>query len=286
MSAAALNEEVLEQLAAGDAVRPQESAKKHAAAIAALIDEPYDGGRTLDELREEMLARWSEPCEELLGVFFPLIEYADERALNVIARCMIHVAGKTSVASEERGWNRHCGVVALGRLLWALTTYSLHCGRLQVLAELSGVSVRAPYGNRQVEPLITLRGLRYPEALNQNAGASYENYREWVLALSFVPERYALFADEATEDFDEADLVLAMRASIEGRGVYCESLDSKTVRRFAGRARDLRYRVGLARIFRTSDADLDEALEQAFAGVTTNQRRFDRPRSLFRDDEI
>ena len=152
MSAASRNEAVLEQLGAGDVIRPQESAKERAATVAALIDEPYDGGRPPGDLREEMLGRWSEPCEELLAVLFPIVEYADDRAQNVVGRCMLHIAGRTTLVSQDRGWNRQCGVVALGRLIWAITAFSLHCRRLDSVAELSRTSIRAQHGDG-VDPL-------------------------------------------------------------------------------------------------------------------------------------
>lgn len=285
MSAVAPNTEVLEQLAAGDIVRPQESAKKRVATIGALIDEPYDGGRTPGDLREDMLERWSGPCEELLAILFPLVEYADERAQSVLGRSMLHIAAKTSLASQDRGWNRHCGVIALGRLLWAITAYSLHCRRLDSVAELSRASVSAPYGSRGSEPLIAMRDLHYPDALDRNAGNAYENYRDWLLARSLVPERYELFATEVSESFDDADLMLAMRAAVEYNGMYSASLETRTVRRLADRLRDPRCRVGLATVFRTTDAELDDTLERAFARVTTDQYRFDRPRTFWGADE-
>lgn len=284
MSASELNEEVLGQLAAGNVVGPQESAKKRVATLVALIDEPYDGGRTQDDLREEMLERWDVLCVELLAVLFPVVEYGDDRALSVLSRCMRRIADATTVASEERGWNRQCGVVALGRLIWATTAYSLHCRRLQALAELARVSVHAPFGDHRVEPLIALRELRYPVALGQNAGNSYANYREWLLTLGFVTERYELFARELAENFDEADLALAMRAALEGRRTYCACLDTKTARRFADHAQDPQCRPGLAATFRTSEEDLNETLEGAFARVETDQYRWDRPRTLFGND--
>ena len=285
MSAEALNEEVLKQLAIGDMVRPQESAKKRVATFLALVDETYDGARTPVDLRAEMLARWDAPCVELLAILFPVIEYGDERALNVLARCMLRVAGATSVAGEERGWNRDCAVIALGRLTWAATAYSLHCRRLDALAALARLSVRAPYGNRKVETLIALRELRYPNALGQNAANSYTDYRDWLLALEFVPERYALFAREREESFDEADLVLAIRAALEGGRVYCACLDTRTARRLADHALDPYCRPGLATTFHVSETDLNDALERAFAGVETDQHRFDRPRSLFGNED-
>jgi hypothetical protein len=215
----------------------------------------------------------------------PVIEYGDERALNVLVRCMLRIADATSVAGEERGWNRDCAVIALGRLTWAATAYSLHCRRLDALAELSRLSVRAPYGDRKVETLIALKELRYPIALGQNAGNSYIDYRDWHLALEFVPERYALFAREREESFDEADLVLAIRSALEGGRVHCASLNTRTARRFADHALDPYCRPGLATTFRVSEADLNETLERAFADVETDQRRFDRSRSLFGNED-
>lgn len=285
MSAVELNEEVLGQLAAANVVGPQETAKKRVATLVALIEEPYDGSRTTNDLREEMLERWNKPCVELLAVFFPVVEYGDKRALNVLSRCMLRIAAATSLSSEERGWNRQCGVIALGRVIWAVTAYSLHCRRLEALAELSRVSVRSPRGARHVEPLIGLQGLRYPEALDGNAGTSYANYRDWLLGLDFVTERYELFASEREERFDEADLVLAMRAALEGGRAYCAARDTKTARGLADHALDPLCRPGLAITFRTSEADLNETLETAFARVETDQHRWDRPQSLFGNDD-
>jgi hypothetical protein len=285
VSVAELNREVLGQLAAGDVVSPHESAKKRVATLVALIEVPYDGARTPGDLREDMLARWCAPSIELLAVLFPVVEYGDERAISVLSRCMLRIASATSLMSEERGWNRQCGVIALGRLVWAVTAYSLHCRRLDALAELSRVSIRLRHGSRPVEPLIGMRELRYPDALDRNAGNSYANYREWLLALDLVSEQYPLFARELEESFDEADLVLAIRAAVEGGRAYSAAVDSKTVRRFADHALDPLCRPGLATTFRTSEDALNDTLEGAFALVETDQSRWDRPRSIFGGDD-
>jgi len=197
---------------------------------------------------------------------------------------MPRIASATSLLSEERGWNRQCGVIALGRLVWAVTAYSLHCHRLDALAELSRVSIRMQYGSRPVVPLIAMRELRYPDALDRNAGNSYANYREWLLALGLVSEQYPLFARELEESFDEADLVLAIRAALEGSRAYSAAIDSKTARRFADHALDPLCRPGLATTFRTSWNELNETLEGAFALVETDQHVWDRPQSIFGND--
>jgi len=105
----------------------------------------------------------------------------------------------------------------------------------------------------------------------------------WESAL--CPYRYELFATEVSESFDEADLMLAMRAAVEHNGMYCASLETRTVRRLADRLRDPSCRAGLATVFRTTDAELDDTLEHAFARVTTDQYRFDRPRTFWEADE-
>jgi hypothetical protein len=172
-----------------------------------------------------------------------------------------------------------------GRLVWALTAYALHCRRIQGLAELSRISLRTTFGQRRWEPLIAMRRLRYPDVLGQNAGRAYEDYREWLQGIDFVADRYPLFAREREASFDEADLVLAMRSALEGGRIYSAALDSDTVRRLADHILDPACRSDFANTFRTTEAELNQVLEDAFAAVETDQHRLGRPGSIFDADD-
>jgi len=276
VSAAARNASALESLGRGDWVAVVEAAKTASLAISAEIDVDDTEG-TPEERIARLFDRTREPSEELLALLYPLIEYGDTRSIEVIPRVLLHIAERTSAARQELEPNRIGGTVVLARLIWALVAYAIHCDRFDAVAEASRATIRVPFGSGEIEPLIGLQSLRYPDALAGNAGRSFEDYRTWLQELPLVAERYPLLASEIDEVFREADVVLAMLLGQRGGRIYSMGLDTATVRRLARRLKDRKHRPDLAVIVGASEDELDETLERAYAALETDQNRWERP---------
>jgi hypothetical protein len=277
MTASDKNAEILGSLGRGDAVAAVEAAKDAAYALAQAIEAQAD-----EQSPEQVFNRADEPAEELLAVLFPLIEHGSERATEVLPRALVHVAHRTSAALQETTAHRVGGTVVLGRLVWATVSYAIHCGRLDAIAEASRATVRVPFTDGAVAAVIALQTLRYPDALGGNAGNSYDNYRDWLLARPLINDRYLLFAGEAEEAIAEADLLLALLLAQQRGRVYSRGHDRHTVPRLARRLRDKKHRQALAALFDTIDADLETTLENAYSRLETDHRRWESPpASLF-----
>ena len=286
MSAIELNAEVIERLGAGDAIFAAEAAKGAALATGDAINTPAAENTPPAERLEQLLGRADPHAEELLAAIFPLIEYADELALEIIPRCLVYLAEQTSLALRDNERNERGGVVAVGRLIWAMTTYALHCGRLGAVAASSRALIHNPSSDSDAKQLIAVSTLRYPDALGGNAGNSYRDYREWVAGRELVRESYKLFASELDGAFAEADLLLALRAAAERGRVYSGGLNAETAQRFAVRARDSKHARILAETFGTTTDGLEGVLEAAYARLERDQNIWDSPpRTLFGDTD-
>jgi hypothetical protein len=277
MSASDTNAEILGSLGRGDAVAAVEAAKDAAYALAQAIEAQAD-----EQSAEQVFNRADEPAEELLAVLYPLIEHGSERATEALPRVLLHVAQRTSAALQETSAHRVGGTIVLGRLVWATVAYAIHCGRFDAIAEASRATVRVPFTDDVVTPVIALQTLRYPDALGGNAGNSYENYRDWLHARPLITSRYPLFAGEAEEAIAEADLLLALLLAQQRGRVYSRGHDRNTVPRLARRLRDGKHQQALAALFHTTEAHLETTLESAYSRLETDQRRWENPpASLF-----
>lgn len=275
MSAVQKNAEALTSLGAGDVVSVIEDVKRTAHALAEEIDR--ESGGTPEERINELLERTCKPSEELLALVYPTIEYGDAQAIETIPRALLHVAGRTAAVVRETGPNRIGGVVVVGRLVWAIVAYAVHCGRFEVIADASRASVIVPFSNNEAAPLIGVGVLRYPDALGGNAGRSFEAYREWLQTLQLITERYPLLVAEFDHVFGEADVLLAMVMARQRDRVYSLGLDTASAGRLARRLRDPKHRAALRVVFDSSKDELDDALERAYARLETDQHRWDRP---------
>ncbi len=281
MSAVESNARALERLGAGDPVSVVEAAKRAALAVTEQIDAEDEQG-TSDERIQRLLDRTSDPGEEFLALLYPLIEYGDARSLEVIPRCLLHIAEKTDTVRQNLEPNRLGGVVVVGRLIWGVVAYAIHCGRFDVMAEASRAVVRVPFSNDDAIALIGLTSLRYPNALGGNARLSFENYHDWLADLELIGQSYPLFSAEFDDVFREADVFLAMRSAADRGRAHSVALDTATVRRLARRLRDAKHRAAIAAVYAVTEAELDDVLELAYGALETDQRRLDRlPQTLF-----
>ena len=161
---------------------------------------------------------------------------------------------------------------AVGRLVSALAALASHCERLRAIPVLARAQITVPFSN-DVQPVIALTALRYPDALDGDPGYTFRDYHSWLAGLELL-ERYPLFLAEFDAVFLEADLLLAMYAGRFRTRVFSCGHERVTVNRFIARIADPAQREALAELF-TGDGALEDRLEKAYASVEGTRRSFD-----------
>jgi hypothetical protein len=275
--------EILDELGRGDEIAVAERLKDEAVAFAGLLDDmPGDDGQLTSERVQELLAATSSAGESFLTVAFPVVEYADRAALETLPRALRQVTMTTAAARTDQTARRVAAVPAVGRLVWALAGFALHCDRPAALAILARARIRVPFYD-DVEPVIALTALRHPDAFGQNAGVAFRDYYEWLAQLDLL-EQYPLFRTELDAALLEVDLVLAMCTSRFRGRIYSSGRARDTVRRFTARIEDAAQRQALEDLF-PGDGELEDRLEHAYAATEGDRNRFERgPASLFSED--
>lgn len=279
MSASRL-EDILGELGRGDEIAVAERLKAEALALAALLDDlPGDDEQLTSERVQDLLAATSAAGESFLTVALPVIEYAERAALETLPRALRQATLATAAARNDHTARRVAAVPVIGRLVWALAAFALHCDRPAALVALARARIRVPFDD-EVQPVIALTALRYPDALRGNAGLAFADYRDWLSQLD-VLERYPLLRAELEEALLEADLVLAMCTSRFRNRIYSHGRARDTVRRFTARVDDAAQREALEQLFH-GDGELEMRLEKAYAATEGDRNRFERgPTALF-----
>lgn len=272
--------EILEELGRGDEIAVAERLKAEAVALTAVLDDlPGDDRQLTAECVQELLAATSSAGESFLAVALPVVEYGEGVALETLPRALRQVTLTTAAARTDQTARRVAAVPAIGRLVWGLAAFALHCDRPAALVTLARARIRVPYYD-DVEPVIGLTALRHPDALGQNAGTAFRDYHEWLSEL-YVLEQYPVFRAELEAALLEADLVLAMSASRFRERVYSGGRTQDTVRRLTARADDAAQRQAFEDLF-PGDGTLEDRLEQAYAQIEGDRHRFERgPARLF-----
>jgi hypothetical protein len=272
--------ETLAELGRGDEVAVAERLKSAAVVLASAIDGIDEAVPIADGRLAQVLAATSEPGEAFLAVAFPAIEYGRDRSIDAFAPALRHVALSTAAARTDQAATRVAATVTVGRLAWALAAFALHCDRPEALAAAGRARVVVPFADGEVEPVVSLRALRYPDALGGNAGDSFANYHDWVEGLELLSQ-YPLFVAEFELAFDEGDLFLAMMlARLRGR-VYSRGRSQASAQRLATRASDPSQRPGLDALF-PGEGTLEQRLDAAYQATESDYRGFDRgPATLF-----
>lgn len=281
MSADVLTE-TLTELGRADEIAVAERLKTAAVQLAALLaDLPGDDGRLTEERVGELLAVTSASVEALLAVAFPVVEYAQAAALDALPRALRHVVGVTAAARTDQTARRIGAVPAVGRLVWALAAFALHCDRPDALIALARARIAVPFSD-DVAPVIALTSLRYPDALGGNAGLAFRDYHDWLAALSLL-ERHPMFAAGLDAAFLEGDLLLAMQTGRFRNRVYSQGRTRDTVRRLVGRIDDAAQQQAFEQLF-PGQGELETRLEQAYAATEGDRNRFESgPSRLFGD---
>lgn len=276
-------EDILGELGRGDEIAVAERLKAEAVASATLLDDlPGDDAHLTSERVQELLAATSAAGESFLTVALPIIEYAEGAALETLPRALRQVTLATAAARNDHTSRRVAAVPVIGRLVWTLAAFALHCDRPAALVALARARVRLPYDD-DVQPVIALTALRYPDAFGQNAGIAFADYRDWLSQLD-VLEQYALFRAEVEAALLEADLALAMCTSRFRGRIYSSGRTRDTVRRLTARVDDAAQRQALEELF-PGEGELEGRLEQAYAATEGDRGRFERgPAKLFGED--
>jgi hypothetical protein len=278
--AADLKAEILAELGRGDEVAVAERLKAAAVALASGIDGLDEAVPEAGERLPQVLAATSDAAEAFLAVAFPVLEYGHEASLKALAPALRHVALATSAARTDQAATRVAATVALGRLAWALAAFALDCDRPEALAAANRAQVIVPFANGDVESVISLQTLRYPDALGGNAGNSFADYHEWLSRLPLLGE-YPLFTAEFEVAFAEGDLVLAMLLGRLRGGVCARGRSRESAQRLAARVDDRAQRHGFEALF-PGDGALEERLDAAYRATESDYRGFDRgPAALF-----
>jgi hypothetical protein len=278
MTVTEIRAELLDRLGKGDDVFAAETLKERAAALAealAGVEESAEG--TLEERARILLEQVDQQGFEFLAVLLPLVEYGRSQALDVLPRALRHVARRTSLSEVQSSLPLIAATLVIGRLVWAMTAYSLHCGRLDALTSAWRATVSSRYEDRLPAPLLADTGLRHPDVFGQDADKGYQDYREW-LRTSDLIGCYPLFAAELDEIFAEADFLIALRTACASRwNVYSHGFSGATVIRLRGRLADGREREQLARFFSVGDGELDEMLAEGYSRLKVDPRGWERP---------
>lgn len=278
MNAVELNRAVLERLGSRDEIYAAEMLKDEAVAVAAAIAEgPPPAGLAVNPERLQALVKATDaPSERMLAVLFPVLEYGGPEAIEVIPRSLLHVARPTGAAGAEHHFPSWAHIV-VGRLVWSIATYALHCGRLKGLAAAWRAVPTPQYEGDKGLPLLADTTLRHPDALGTDAGAAYIDYQTWLAGRELM-NRYALLIAEVDDVFAEADFLLAMRTAVtRDRDVYSVGFTPMTVARFRGRLDSSSQRAELASLFGVTPGNLDETLARAYAHLKSDQRLWGRP---------
>lgn len=272
--------EILAELGRGDQIAVAERVKAEGVTLTTLLDDlPGDDRQLTPERVQELLAATSPACESFMAVGLPVVEYGEGVALEALSPALRRATLKTRAGSTDQTARRVAAVPAIGRLVWALAAFALHCDRPAVLASLARERIQVPFYD-DVEPVIALTALRHPDALEHNAGIAFRDYSEWLSQLDLL-DQYPLFRDELEMALLEADLFLAMYASHFRDRIYSSGRMTDVARRFAARVNDVRQRPALEELF-PGEGTLEERLERAYAATEGDRNRFDRgPGRLF-----
>lgn len=275
--------DILHELGRGDEVAVAERLRAEAVTLAAAIDDlPGADGQLTSERVTELLDATGAAAESLLTVALPVVEYAGGSALEALPRALRQIALTTAAGRRDQTPSRVAAVPALGRMIWALAAFALHCDRPAGLVALARARIRAPWDD-DVQSVIALVTLRHPDAFGQNASVAFRDYHDW-LSGSDVLEPYPLFRAELEEALLEADLVLALCTSGTGDRIFSHGRGRDTVRRFAARLEDGQQRRSFEELF-PGAGRLEDRLEQAYAATEGDRNRFERgPATLFGEE--
>lgn len=275
--------EVLAELGQGDEIAVAERLKREAVDLAALLrDLPGDDRALTDERVVELLDGTNERTEAVLAIAFPVAEYGRETALAALPPALRHIAAATAAVRTDQTQRAIAAVPVVGRLVWATTAFALSCDRLDSLVALARARVQVPFSD-EVQPVVALTALRYPDALGGNAGNAFRNYDEWLHGRSLL-ERYPLFEGDLDAALLEADLLLAMESGRFRQRIYARGHTRDTVRRLRARVSDPAQRAALDALF-PGPQTLEERLEAAYAAVEGDRNRFETGPQLLLSDQ-
>jgi hypothetical protein len=135
--------------------------------------------------------------------------------------------------------------------------------------------IQPPDEARRVIAVFARRAFRYPQALGDNAGNSYEHYLNWLRERSLVKDRLPMFAGSLDQVFAETDLLLALRmiGHVNHR-TYSGGVSTETIRHLGRRFGDQRQRPALVALFESADEELNKRVNAYWELVEFEHDRF------------
>jgi hypothetical protein len=250
---------ILVELGRADEVAVAERLKTAVNAMAdRLFDLPGDDGPLTPERVQELLQATDPVVENVLTVAFPIAEFGRAASIEVLPRALRECVAASAAARQDQTSRPIAAVPAVGRLVWALAAFALHCDRPEVVVEMARARIKLPFSN-EVQPVIALTDLRYPSALGGAADQAYRDYQSWLQSRPIV-SGYRWFQRDFDSAFAEADLLLAMYSGHLGQGVHSLGRGRDSVRRLRARLGDDAQRDALERLF-IGDESLEGRLE-------------------------
>ena len=287
MTAEEVHSDALEFLAAGRSLRVVESAKTEAVSLAGFLERAEETPVTSARYRERLDALLTEAEDRstrLLAVAFALVEHAPTPSLQVLPRVFEHLARVSSLVQLNAGFYEHGADVVIGRLVWPLTAFALHCRRLEAIVAMHRATVDSPYSDMPMT-LITHPNLRHSTLLERSGGQTYRYYEDWMAQGALIERAHPLFAPVSRRLLAEADVLLALLTVRDlERKTYSHALDRGPAVSLARRFADPAQRRALCRLFRADDDAIKNAAEQAYARLTHDNdlyRHVAPPPSLF-----
>ena len=238
------------------------------------MSEPEHGIHGLtEERRDSCLAQQDAANERFLAVALPLMEYGSTVAADAVARSM-RAFSERSIADYWLINTNWIGSVVIGRLGWALASYSLDCARFGRFVRISTISLTRNIGVPSVVNLGVDTLLRYQPSFGTFSTQTLGHYRDWIASLPLTGSRLYLFAPGSPSGpFSEADLILAMLATMANRrALNTVGLHREVVQRFAARLGVHDQRALMTRLFGVDDANLNATLEDLYQALCQREQ--------------
>lgn len=218
MSAVELNQQVLEQLGAGNTVAPRESLKDQLVDVLEALDR-YGSDEQHVTLGNavEVVEEIGDELERFLAAAAPLIEYGGEAEQEAVVTTLARIAQE--IDRRPPDWENALYLLA-ARLLWCTTAFALACDCVGFLPRLLRLSTRSHFRGRD-ERLVDDNSARYLDAFNRGADESLESHQRWLTSSALVHQRYPLFARDGLLEaaLMETDLLFALHSDATESGI-------------------------------------------------------------------
>jgi len=273
MNAVELNNQIVEQLGAGNTIAPQEALKGQLVGILEALDGNDDHDVNLGNA-VDVVDEVGDELEGFLAVAAPLIEYGGEPGQVAVISTLARITEQ--IDRRPPDWENALCLLA-ARLLWCTTAFGLACDAVDFLPRLLRLSTHSHFHDHD-ERLVDDRSARHLSAFNGSAEESFKSHARWLASSALVQQRYPLLARDGVIDeaLIEVDMLFALHSDATGsgnRGTY-----SYGARRTGRPEARLRARLGapaqrkqLALFFGFLDGQLEQHLAELHEGLPRNR---------------